>query len=248
MDTSALTEIQARLSAADPIEILRWALETFGSETAVSFSGAEDVALVHLAAQTGLPFSVFTLDTGRLHEETVQFIADVSARYGISIEVMRPEAEAVEALVAAKGLFSFYEDGHKECCQIRKVEPLGRALEGRPAWITGQRRDQSPDTRGGLEVVEEDGTFGLIKVNPLTHWSGDQVWALLDAEAIPTNPLHARGFRSIGCEPCTRPIGPGQHEREGRWWWEDTAKKECGLHLTVAPEPGWGGLPNDEER
>ena len=154
MDTSALTEIQARLSPADPIEIVRWALETFGSEVAISFSGAEDVALIHLAAQTGLPFSVFTLDTGRLHEETVQFVADVSARYGISIEVMRPNPEAVDALVTAKGLFSFYEDGHKECCQIRKVEPLGRGLEGRPAWITGQRRDQSPDTRGGLEVVE----------------------------------------------------------------------------------------------
>ncbi len=248
MESHALTDLQAELRDADPREILRRALQIYGAQTAISFSGAEDVALIHLAASTGLPFSAFTLDTGRLHAETVEFIEAVAERYEISIEVMTPDAAAVDALVAAKGLFSFYEDGHKECCQIRKVEPLRRALEGRPAWITGQRRDQSPDTRGGLDVIEQDATFGLVKVNPLAHWSGDQVWSLLEEEGVPTNPLHARGFRSIGCEPCTRPIRPGQHEREGRWWWEDTDKKECGLHLSVEPEPGWGAVPDEEER
>ena len=248
MEVAPLTDVRAQLADADPAEILRWALDTYGEQTAISFSGAEDVALIHLAASTGLPFSVFTLDTGRLHPETLQFMEDVRARYGISIEVMTPDSTAVEDFVAAKGLFSFYEDGHKECCQIRKVEPLRRALKGRPAWITGQRRDQSPDTRGEIEVIEEDATFGLVKVNPLAHWSGDRVWQLLEGEGVPTNPLHEQGFRSIGCEPCTRPIGPGQHEREGRWWWEDTTKKECGLHLSVEPQPDWGALPGDEER
>ena len=248
MDTSPLIDAQAQLSDAEPGEILRWALDTYGEQTAISFSGAEDVALIHLAASTGLPFSVFTLDTGRLHPETLQFMEDIQARYGISIEIMTPDSDAVDELVAAKGLFSFYEDGHKECCQIRKVEPLRRALAGRPAWVTGQRRDQSPDTRGEIEVVEEDAVFGLVKVNPLAHWSGDRVWQLLETEGVPTNPLHDQGFRSIGCEPCTRPIGPGQHEREGRWWWEDTAKKECGLHLSVEPQPGWGAISGDEER
>lgn len=244
----SLADALDALSGAEPVDILRWALETFGPETAISFSGAEDVALVHLAASTGLPFCVFTLDTGRLHRETSQFIQDVSVRYGITIQIMTPNSGAVDALVAAKGLFSFYEDGHKECCQIRKVEPLRRALKDRPAWITGQRRDQSPDTRGEIAVVEEDATFDLIKVNPLAHWSGERVWQLLEEEGVLTNPLHDQGFRSIGCEPCTRPIQPGQHEREGRWWWEDTAKKECGLHLSVEPEPGWGGLQSEEER
>jgi phosphoadenosine phosphosulfate reductase len=248
MASPSLTDARSQLSGAQPQDILRWALETYGSETSISFSGAEDVALIHLAASTGLPFSVFTLDTGRLHGETRRFIEDVSARYGVAIEVMTPDSSAVDALVTAKGLFSFYEDGHKECCQIRKVEPLRRALEGRPAWITGQRRDQSPDTRGEVEVIEDDAVFGLVKVNPLAHWSGDRVWRLLEDEGVPTNPLHQKGFRSIGCEPCTRPIEPGQHEREGRWWWEDTTKKECGLHLGVEPQPGWGGVESEEER
>ncbi len=248
MANPSVSQARSLLSAAEPRDIVRWALETYGSETAISFSGAEDVALIHLAASTELPFSIFTLDTGRLHGETLQFIDEVRARYGVPIEVMLPDPDAVEALVAAKGLFSFYEDGHKECCQIRKVGPLRRALEDRPAWITGQRRDQSPDTRAEVEVVEDDGTFGLVKVNPLAHWSGDQVWAFLEEEGVSTNPLHNQGFRSIGCEPCTRPIEPGQHEREGRWWWEDTAKKECGLHLSVEPQPGWGALDSEEER
>jgi len=248
MEASALTEVREQLSGAEPAEILRWALDTYGARTAISFSGAEDVALIHLASSTGLPFSVFTLDTGRLHEETLRFIEEVRDRYDVAIEVMTPDPLAVDELVTAKGLFSFYEDGHKECCQIRKVEPLRRALAGRPAWITGQRRDQSPDTRAEIEVIEEDSVFGLVKVNPLAHWSGDRVWQLLEGQGVPTNPLHEQGFRSIGCEPCTRPIRPGQHEREGRWWWEDTTKKECGLHLSVEPQPGWGALPDDEER
>jgi len=137
--------------------------------------------------------------------------------------------------VKEKGLFSFYQDGHKECCGIRKVEPLKRALGTLDAWVTGQRRDQSPSTRAEVAVVEVDPVFSqpgheLIKFNPLANWSSRQVWDYIRENNVPFNPLHVQGFVSIGCEPCTRPVLPGQHEREGRWWWEDQTKKECGLH------------------
>jgi phosphoadenosine phosphosulfate reductase len=141
----------------------------------------------------------------------------------------------VEKLVREKGLFSFYNDGHQECCGIRKVEPLRRALSTLNAWVTGQRRDQSPSTRAEVPVVQADPTFStpdheLIKFNPLANWSSQQVWDYIRENAVPYNPLHERGFISIGCEPCTRAVLPGQHEREGRWWWEEATKKECGLH------------------
>jgi phosphoadenosine phosphosulfate reductase len=244
-DDTSLAEARDRLTAAEPAEIIGWALETYGPQTAIAFSGAEDVVLIHMAAASGLPFSAFCLDTGRLHGETLAFVDAVSERYGVDIERVKPDGGELGAFVTQKGLFSFLEDGHSECCGIRKVAPLRRTLAGRPAWITGQRRDQSPDTRGAVEVAEDDTGFGLVKVNPLAHWSGDQVWDYLRSEGVPTNPLHDAGFRSIGCEPCTRPISPGQHEREGRWWWEATEKKECGLHLSAEPEPGWGGLTED---
>jgi phosphoadenosine phosphosulfate reductase len=215
--------------SAEPAEIVRWALETHGPKTAVAFSGAEDVALIHIAAEVGLPFVALTIDTGRLHPETYAFIDEVRERYDLDLWITAPEAAEVSALVTTKGLFSFYRDGHAECCELRKVRPLTRALAGRPAWLTGQRRDQAA-TRGELAVVEDDRVFGLAKVNPLASWSRDQVWDFIRANDIPFNPLHARGFASIGCAPCTRPITPGQAEREGRWWWENEAAKECGLH------------------
>ncbi|MFN2332172.1 MAG: phosphoadenylyl-sulfate reductase, partial [Halomonas sp.] len=147
-----------------------------------------------------------------------------------------------------KGLFSFFQDGHQECCGIRKVTPLRRRLAGLPMWVTGQRRDQSPGTRSSLQIAEQDHGFGseaspLVKVNPLTHWSSEEVWTYIRMFDVPYNPLHERGFVSLGCEPCTRPILPGQHEREGRWWWEDQGGKECGLHTTnlQPPNPGARG-------
>jgi phosphoadenosine phosphosulfate reductase len=141
----------------------------------------------------------------------------------------------VEKLVREKGLFSFYRDGHKECCAIRKVEPLRRALSSLDAWITGQRRDQSPWTRSDIPVVQIDPTHStpeheLVKFNPLANWTSDQIWSYIHENDVPYNDLHEKGFISIGCEPCTRPVSPGQHERAGRWWWEDDSKKECGLH------------------
>ena len=215
--------------AATPAEVVEWALKTHGGQTAIAFSGAEDVALIHLAAKTGLPFVALTIDTGRLHPETYMFIDQVREHYDLDLVVTAPDATELSQLVNTKGLFSFYRDGHRECCDIRKVRPLAKALSGRPAWMTGQRRDQSA-TRGELAVVQDDQSFGLAKINPLAAWSRDQVWGFIRANDVPFNPLHARGFASIGCAPCTRPITPGQSEREGRWWWEEAEKKECGLH------------------
>src|SRR5579872_1183265 len=229
------------LADRHPSEILRWGLERWGASLGLAFSGAEDVVLVHMAHEIGLPFSVFCLDTGRLHPETLRFVDTVRKRYAVEISMMSPDAPALEAFVRRKGLFSFYEDGHEECCGIRKVAPLRRALASLRAWATGQRRDQSPATRGDIAVVERDRTFSgsqgtLVKLNPLARWSSSQTWQCIRENRIPYNDLHERGFVSIGCEPCTRAITPGEHERAGRWWWEDSTKRECGLHIgNIAP-------------
>jgi phosphoadenosine phosphosulfate reductase len=235
IETLDIPEIAKSLAKRQPSEIIQFALENFGGGIGISFSGAEDVVLIDMAAKTGRNFRVFSLDTGRLHSETYQFIDKVREHYCIAVEVFFPKPDAVEKLVKTKGLFSFYEDGHKECCGIRKVEPLKRALATFDAWMTGQRRDQSPSTRAQVAVVEIDRVFSspdrdLIKFNPLANWSSQQVWSYIREKNVPFNPLHERGFISIGCEPCTRPVLPGQHEREGRWWWEDQTRKECGLH------------------
>lgn len=196
------------------------------------------MVLIEYARLTGRPFRVFSLDTGRLNPETYQFFDEVEKRYGIRIEYMFPDAVETQALVRSKGLFSFYEDGHQECCRVRKVRPLRRALKGLRAWITGQRKDQSPGTRSEVPVVQVDPAFegleggpgSLVKWNPVANVAGADVWGFLRAMDVPVNSLHSKGFVSIGCEPCTRPVLPGQHEREGRWWWEDAKAKECGLH------------------
>lgn len=215
-----------------PQEILDFALKNF-KNIAISFSGAEDVVLIDMAKKIGNHFRIFSLDTGRLHPETYQFIEEVRKTYNIPIEVFFANRDATEKLVKEKGLFSFYQDGHKECCDARKVDPLKRALNTVDAWITGQRKDQSPGTRANVPVIQKDPTFGtgnLIKFNPLASWTSKQVWDYIRENNVPYNRLHEKGFVSIGCEPCTKPILPGQHEREGRWWWEDATKKECGLH------------------
>ena len=216
-----------------PREILELALSQQG-EIAISFSGAEDVVLIDIASRLGKPFRVFSLDTGRLHAETYQFIETVRKHYNITIEICFPESAAVQQLVNEKGLFSFFEDGHQECCGVRKVQPLRKKLATLDGWITGQRKDQSP-TRSDVPVVQADVGFSgegkqLIKYNPLANWSSADVWSYIRMMEIPYNPLHERGFISIGCEPCTRPVLPNQHEREGRWWWEEATHKECGLH------------------
>ena len=228
-------ELAASYANKSPQDILKLAFEHFGDELWLSFSGAEDVVLVDMAWKLNKNVKVFSLDTGRLHPQTYRFIDQVREHYGISIDVLSPEAAALETLVKEKGLFSFYKDGHGECCGIRKTAPLRRKLATVKAWATGQRRDQSPGTRSQVAVVEIDGAFStadntLYKFNPLAQMSSEDVWAYIRMLELPYNSLHESGFISIGCEPCTRPVLPNQHEREGRWWWEEATQKECGLH------------------
>jgi phosphoadenosine phosphosulfate reductase len=233
MNHEQLETLQSEVQGKSPRIVLKAALESFDSLT-ISFSGAEDVVLIDMVAKLRPGIEVFTLDTGRLHGETYRFIETVRQHYPISLRVLTPDHESLEKLVAEKGLFSFYQDGHSECCGVRKVEPLRRHLKQFDAWMTGQRRDQNP-TRQDLREVERDETFSsegraLHKFNPLANWTSMQVWDYIEAHDVPFNELHRKGFVSIGCEPCTRAVLPNQHERAGRWWWEDAAKKECGLH------------------
>jgi phosphoadenosine phosphosulfate reductase len=232
--TDPVTYWQDTLPADSPYQMLKAVLAAYDN-IALSFSGAEDVVLVHMAAQLKPGLTVFTLDTGRLHPETHTFLEKVRQTYDIQLKIALPDAAAVAELVNQKGLFSFYEDGHKECCSIRKVAPLRQQLQGLDAWITGQRKDQSPGTRQEIPIVQADPAFSsagksLIKFNPLANWTSEQVWLYIHGQEIPYNSLHKQGYVSIGCQPCTRPVLPGQHEREGRWWWETQDNKECGLH------------------
>ena len=217
-----------------PAAIIKLALESFDN-IAISFSGAEDVVLIDIASKINPDIQVFSLDTGRLHAETYRFIEQVREHYNIKIDVLSPDTESVQKLVKEKGLYSFYKDGHKECCGIRKVIPLRRKLTNLDAWITGQRKDQSPDTRNAVPVIQRDAAFStaekeLVKFNPLSNWTSAEVWEYIRANDVPFNPLHQQGYISIGCEPCTRAVLPNQHERAGRWWWEEATQKECGLH------------------
>jgi adenylyl-sulfate reductase (glutathione) len=225
------------------------ALAHFGADVGIAFSGAEDVALVEYAHLTGRPYRVFSLDTGRLNPETYELFDAVEKRYGIKIEYTFPDTQEVIDLVRDKGMFSFYEDGHQECCRVRKVKPLRKQLRTLKAWITGQRKDQSPGTRMAVPVVEVDPVFegaaggpgSLVKYNPLSNATSAEVWNFLRAMGVPTNKLHECGYVSIGCAPCTRAVLPNQPEREGRWWWEDAAAKECGLHSGNIKGGGEGG-------
>jgi phosphoadenosine phosphosulfate reductase len=241
MNPTSWDDIAQSLHQKTPQQILAFAIAQFDN-IAVSFSGAEDVVLIDMATKIKSDIKVFSLDTGRLHPETYQFIDRVRTHYKIEIKVLYPEATAVSELVSQKGFFSFYQDNHNQCCEIRKIAPLRSHLLTLDAWITGQRKDQNPGTRGQIPIVQNDSHFArpndsLAKFNPLANWTLQDVWNYIRAYEVPFNPLHEKGYVSIGCEPCTKAIGPGQHEREGRWWWEDATKKECGLHLiNVQPD------------
>lgn len=193
---------------------------------------AEDMVLTDLILKARLPIAIFSLETGRLHAETLAMLERVRQAYGYDIALYRPQREEVERYVADHGINAFYDsvELRKECCRIRKVEPLERALAGKRAWITGQRRAQS-STRAELAVQQDDPAHGMQKFNPLADWSEQDVWDYLRQHDVPYNPLHERGYPSIGCEPCTRAIAPGEDVRAGRWWWEDPESKECGLHV-----------------
>lgn len=236
-----LAEARRALLGAGPAEILAWTEARFGERAALSSSfGVEDVVLIDLASKVAPRLRVFTLDTGRLPPETYEVMEAVRRRYGIAVETWCPERTAVERLEREKGFFSFRRsvEERKECCAIRKLEPLSRALRGASAWVTGLRRSQSI-TRSGIETVEtspEQG--GILKLNPLASWSEAEVWSYARKHAVPLNALHERGYPSIGCAPCTRAVGPGEDVRAGRWWWESPEHKECGLHARPAAPEG----------
>jgi phosphoadenosine phosphosulfate reductase len=221
-------------------EVLAWADAQFGASAAIAASfGVEDVVLIDLASRSAPRLRVFTLDTGRLPSETYEVMEEVRRRYGISIETYFPDRAKVEQLEREKGFFSFRRSvpERQECCAIRKLEPLSRALSGASAWITGLRREQSV-TRLGVEVAEIDAAHGgILKLNPLWAWTEAQVWEYAREHALPVNALHARGYPSIGCAPCTRAVAPGEDVRAGRWWWESPEHKECGLHSRRSPAP-----------
>jgi phosphoadenosine phosphosulfate reductase len=233
MAESAGAALDTRLSALESLEA-RIAEVAGGGLGAVGFStslGLEDQAILHAIAQTGVAIDVFTLDTGRHFPETLETLDRSEQRYGVRIRVVAPDAADLEDLVARDGVFGFRLsiDARKACCDVRKVRPLRRAFAGASVWITGLRRGQSAD-RDTVPFTAWDDQHQLLKVNPLADWPLERLEAYVAANAIPVNPLHARGFPSIGCQPCTRAILPGEHVRAGRWWWEQEDGKECGLH------------------
>jgi phosphoadenosine phosphosulfate reductase len=200
--------------------------------------GIEDQAIAHLIFSNKIGIEVATLDTGRLFPATYDLWAETEERYGVRIRSFHPDATALASFVADAGINGFYhsKEARIDCCFVRKVEPLGRALAGAGAWVTGLRADQS-DGREGIALAGWDEERALIKLNPLFDWSRDEVAAFCAAENVPVNALHAEGFLSIGCQPCTRAVKPGEPERAGRWWWEQEDKKECGLHSRPHPAP-----------
>jgi phosphoadenosine phosphosulfate reductase len=218
---------------ATPAEILKAGIEAAGGPVSLACSfSLEDVAIIDIARRAGLPLGVFAIDTGRLHEETFEVAEALTERYRLQIDWYFPRHEAVEKLEQEKGLFSFRESlaNRKECCSIRKVEPLSRALAGLSGWVTGMRRDQSP-TRTALAWIERDElNGGILKINPLIDWSEETLNSYVAEHNLPKNRLYSKGYCSIGCAPCTRALKEGEDCRAGRWWWENAENKECGLH------------------
>lgn len=217
-------------------EVLRWALETFHPRIALAWSGqAEDMVILDLAWRIRPDVRVFTIDTGRLHEETYALIERVRERYGIQIEIAFPDYAEIEAMVREYGVNLMYRavEYRLLCCELRKVRPLNRILNRLDAWITGLRREQWA-SRQNIRKIEIDHDHGqIVKLNPLADWSHEEVWAYIREHDVPYNALYDRGYASIGCQPCTRPIRPGEDPRAGRWWWEVNAPKECGMHCSL---------------
>ena len=225
-------QLNARLTGRTAEEILKQAIEIFGSKITFATSlGAEDQVITYMLSRIDKTANIITLDTGRVFPETYDLLHRTINRYGVNIKSYYPDTAQVEDMVNTKGINLFYEsiENRKLCCHVRKIVPLRRALSGMDAWITGLRREQSV-TRTDLKIVEWDAANGLIKINPLLEWSEGQVWDFIKQHDIPYNKLHDQGFPSIGCQPCTRAIEKGEDLRAGRWWWEMPESKECGLH------------------
>lgn len=234
MDEHEVGELANRFEGKNAETVIQWALERFHPRIALASSlQVEEMVILDMAWRINPGVRVFTLDTGRLHEETYAVMERIREKYGVAVESYFPNREAVEALEREKGFYSFRRsvDERKLCCGIRKVEPLGRALNGLDAWVTGLRREQAV-TRGAVRKVEVDHSQGgIIKVNPLADWTAEEVWDYIRAHDVPYNALHDLGYPSIGCAPCTRAITAGEDTRAGRWWWEAPESKECGLHV-----------------
>ncbi|MGN0003382.1 MAG: phosphoadenylyl-sulfate reductase [Sphingobacterium composti] len=226
--------LRASLQDLDAKQIVQYITDNYGSRAVFSTSfGIEDQVLTHLIAEVGAKVDVFTLETGRLFPETYYVWNRTLERYKLPIKAYYPQAILVEEMVTKKGPSSFYEsvENRKECCFIRKIEPLKRAIQGYEIWITGIRAEQSAN-REDMDFIEWDEGNQIIKIHPLFHWTLNDVESHLKQFNVPYNPLHDKGFPSIGCQPCTRAVAPGEDFRAGRWWWEDKSKKECGLHAT----------------
>jgi phosphoadenosine phosphosulfate reductase len=220
------------LKDANPQEIIKNVVDRFNQKIALSSSmGAEDQVLTDMLLKIEPNARIFTLDTGRLFAETYDLIDRTSRKYKKKIEVLFPDYKRVEAMVNTKGINLFYESiqNRKECCHIRKIEPLQRAFAGLDAWICGLRASQAV-TRKNIDIIEWDANNKLVKVNPLARWTEEQVWEYIHENRVPYNVLHEKGFPSIGCQPCTRAVAEGEDVRAGRWWWENPDTKECGLH------------------
>jgi phosphoadenosine phosphosulfate reductase len=227
-----IKELNQKFQGATAKDILNFILNEYGSETVFSSSlGAEDQIVTDLIWNLDRNAEIITLDTGRLPEETYRTIEATEKKYSNKIRIFFPEASQVEKMVKEKGINLFYEsiENRKECCRIRKLEPLSRALMGKSAWVTGLRREQSV-TRQDVEIFEWDDKYSLLKVNPIVYWTEKDVWDYIRNNDIPYNELHDKNYPSIGCAPCTRAIEPGEDVRAGRWWWESADTKECGLH------------------
>ena len=233
LSETELNEAGRRFEGAPAEEVMRWALSRFGPRLAIASSfSIEDCVVIDIAHRIDPRVRVLALDTGRLPEETYQTADRVRDKYQIEIEWQFPDRVKVEALLRAKGSLSFMEslENRRECCGIRKVEPLGRFLAGVDAWVTGLRREQSVTRAETSAIALDAGHAGIAKISPIIGWGVTELWAHADANRVPINPLHKKGYPSIGCAPCTRAVQPGEHPRAGRWWWENPENKECGLH------------------
>ncbi|MFH2142560.1 MAG: phosphoadenylyl-sulfate reductase [Bacteroidota bacterium] len=233
MENDTILNLEKELTGKKPEEIINYISQKYSGRVAFSTSlGLEDQALTDMIVKTGKPVKIFTLDTGRLFPETYDLIHKTNKRYNLNIDIYFPDYKDVEKMTGKKGINLFYEsvENRKLCCHIRKIVPLQRALAGSEIWISGLRREQSV-TRENNQLVEWDEKFKIIKVNPLLNWSLKEVWDYIKENNVPYNPLHDKNFPSIGCQPCTAPVEKGEDIRKGRWWWEDSSGKECGLHL-----------------
>lgn len=232
IDKTTIQEWNTNLKDASPVEVIGFFLDEFKDKIALSTSlGMEDQILTEMVSSVNKKAKVFTLDTGRLFPETYDLISTTSNKYKINIEVFFPESYEVENMVSERGVNLFFNSiaNRQLCCYVRKLKPLSRALEGLDAWITGLRKDQSI-TRNHLQMIEWDENNEILKINPLINWTEQDVLDYIESNRIPISPLHKKGFASIGCQPCTRAIEPGEDVRAGRWWWENPETKECGLH------------------